>query len=406
MLLSSNAIRYFNLNSGLYLIKTRNSFYLMFLLNLFIFPGLFAQTNNPTENTGLARVAIISFEDNTGSENYKYLSGSLREAINNSMKKNFTYEAVEFTQTDAVIKDLQKTGNVQKIDLATIKRAAKELKADVVVFGNYTYDEKENMVLFNVSIYLTMADARRDLELTKNMVDNTIFMATEKVSQNLVTNIKQMVEENRVKHAVAQKENSTKVEDKKDEKLVLTKEDTNVGPTWNGKIFSWGIWMYTGFGYLLSDGISKSTIMDKGWDWQLAAIYLRYFPASNLQISLYSDFSFGIGNHSVLTTDPFTNASTYNTVTTIYSALKIVPSIGYRYSMTNFNFFIEAGPGIRMSLQYGNLYGAALGLGAEWLVFNNYAIGLKATSDIFFNFKNDYYVFTPVKGELLFTFVH
>ncbi|MDH4262463.1 MAG: hypothetical protein OEV78_05385 [Spirochaetia bacterium] len=377
-------------------------------VNACIVSGIFGQ-----ENANLARVVIMSFEDKTGTENFKYLSGSLREAINNSMMKNFTYEAVEFNKTDEVFSGIESTENanpVKKGKLEIVKMAAKELSADVVIFGEYAYSEKDNMILFNVSLYLPAADVKRDMDLIKNNVDSTIFKATEKVSQNLVKNIKEIVNERHSKSTVAKKEADTnQVEEKANEKVVLTKEDAAmVAPSWEGKVFSWGFWVGTGGGLLLSADLSNAKYLLVGYEWQVLAAYIRFYPDlyNNLQVSFYADLG---GRH-------VNGHGTY-----AFTGFKFIPSAGYSVSKKNFHWFVEGGPGLE-STNEGFMLGLALGAGAEWLVSKHYSMGLKAGTEIFFNFKPEvyhyennvayntypppYYLYTPLKLQLLFTFVY
>jgi len=242
----------------------------------------------------LAKVSILPFEDRTGSKNFQYMSESLSDAVSASMMKDFSYnrtdpqavkksmydmeqliikEKIEqknkpASKTKTLIKNKKDnkkettssddSGNKQteaeKIktpeqlqreedQLALVKKVAKNLELDIVIYGNYSYDNETNELVFTAALYLALSDAVKELDETRNVVDNTIFRATEKVAKNLVTEIHIMIEE---AEKIAAEKGGEKIEDKKEsekkkpgEKTALTRK-VAMTPTfdWGSKKFS------------------------------------------------------------------------------------------------------------------------------------------------------------------------
>jgi hypothetical protein len=166
----------------------------------------------------LARVAIVPMQDRTGSKNFGYLSESLSDAINSSMQKNFLYTQIDSSEIKQAVFDLEqaalvmeKEANEQKnffsdlfqpklkpksaerIQLEKIQKLAKKLNADIVIYGNYIFDEKGNEMIISTSFYFGLVNAIRPISDMRNAVDNTIFAATDKVAKTIIVEIDLMV---------------------------------------------------------------------------------------------------------------------------------------------------------------------------------------------------------------------
>jgi len=150
----------------------------------------------------LARIAILNFDDKTGTEDYKYMSGSLGDAVDSSMQKNFTYERVNPADVDKIIYNSKQKLIKEKIQgplnkktderLGFLKILAKELKVDIVIFGRYTFDAASQRMSIFTNVYYVAINEVADLPVVANLVDSTIFGATDKAAANIIAEIQKM----------------------------------------------------------------------------------------------------------------------------------------------------------------------------------------------------------------------
>lgn len=158
-----------------------------------------------TDQKDLARIAIMNFDDKTGSEDYKYMSGSLGDAVDSSMQKNFTYERINPADADKIIytakqelikEKIQKTkGKKTDERLDFLKILAKELKVDIVIFGRYDFDQTAQLLNIYTNVYYVAINEIADLPLVSNKVDSTIFGATDKAAANIISEIQKMAQQ-------------------------------------------------------------------------------------------------------------------------------------------------------------------------------------------------------------------
>jgi hypothetical protein len=250
----------------------------------------------------LARVVILPFRDRTNSKNFQYMSESLSDAISTSMLKNFsytrinpdevkkaTYDAEQYViknkiikKSSAQVKKGEKTDAELQLDedqLSLSKRLAKNLKSEIVIYGHYTYDNVTNELVFSTAIYLVESDAVKELEATKNVVDNTIFKATNKVAKNLVDTINVMIEEaSGTKKTVAENEKDKKSGEKK----ALTKKVGQTTPDWSAKKF---LITFGAGNSLIPAGKTENTKPNE-YNFNVSTINVRFWPIRSLQTTL------------------------------------------------------------------------------------------------------------------------
>lgn len=78
-----------------------------FLFLLLLSPFVAALAQPPPQKPELARVAILKYQDLTGTKNFRYLPASLTEAIDASLQKKFEYVREDPATTDAAYRALQ-----------------------------------------------------------------------------------------------------------------------------------------------------------------------------------------------------------------------------------------------------------------------------------------------------------
>lgn len=140
--------------------------------------------NPASQSAELARVAILEFQDNTGQPSYGWVKKSLPDAINDSMKQHF-----EFARADssAAEKNSDKIlGYAKQYTPEMAEQLAKDYQFDIVIFGDYTYDQKSKLARIEASVY--HLKARRIIgkvsETTK--LNNDVFTKIDLISKKIV----------------------------------------------------------------------------------------------------------------------------------------------------------------------------------------------------------------------------
>ncbi|MDH4198862.1 MAG: hypothetical protein OEV66_00635 [Spirochaetia bacterium] len=221
-------------------------------------PEIRSETNKNDQNKAeimekrmpdLARIAIIPMQDRTGTENFQYLSESLSEAIHSSMQKNFLYAQIDSLEVKKAIFDLEqealavekesnarknffldifrprrKPKSVERIQLEKTQKLAKKLNADIVIYGNYIFDEKSNEMVISTSLYFGLINAIRPISDMRNPVDNTIFTTTDKAAKAIIVEIDLMVVSFEKNHPEIVEKIETKMDEKAASAEVLTEK--------------------------------------------------------------------------------------------------------------------------------------------------------------------------------------
>lgn len=144
-------------------------------------------SSGPNQSAELARVAILEFQDNTGQPSYGWVKTSLPDAIHDSMKQHF-----EFTRANsaAAEKNSDKIlGYAKQYTPEMAEQLAKDYQFDIVIFGDYTYDQKSKLARIEASVY--HLKARRIIgkvsETTK--LNNDVFTKIDLISKKIVEHI-------------------------------------------------------------------------------------------------------------------------------------------------------------------------------------------------------------------------
>ncbi|MES0489312.1 MAG: hypothetical protein ABUK01_04925 [Leptospirales bacterium] len=161
----------------------------IFIIILFAVLPLSLSAKNKQNEDQLARIVILPFTDNTKSEDYRYLSSSLVDAVGKAMQKKFEYEKVGIGK----IKTMYRYETKVLVD-NEVKAAAKQVNADIVIYGIYDYDTETNEIIFTVDIYFPKIGEKKTLETVRNPVDGTLFQAADAVADLIVIEINRTVE--------------------------------------------------------------------------------------------------------------------------------------------------------------------------------------------------------------------
>lgn len=176
------------------------------MLPLFLLAPLFAQEESASEEKELASVAILPYEDKTGTKNFGYLPGSLVDAIDSSMRQDFTYRRIV---PETVTKALEAYENIDKSSAKAISLISNELEADIIIFGSFIYNESDKNVTIYTNIYFPTIGEVSNLEPVTNPVDSTLFQVTDKVAKQIIDEINTILAAHRKETQAQQQEGPT-----------------------------------------------------------------------------------------------------------------------------------------------------------------------------------------------------
>lgn len=138
----------------------------------------------------LAKVAILGFDDRTGSPNYAYLSGSLTEAINTGMISKFEYAPIDAGLTQKTSNELRvRTG---QFSAAEAQEFCKTTGTDILIFGEYEYDALTNQIAIKTKINFALINRIVTLDPLLNPIDASLFQATDVMAAKIVATIAEM----------------------------------------------------------------------------------------------------------------------------------------------------------------------------------------------------------------------
>ncbi|HNE18760.1 MAG TPA: hypothetical protein PLF85_03535 [Turneriella sp.] len=165
-----------------------------------------------------ARVAILLYSDKTGTQNFEYMPGSLKEAITGSMHEKFEFNEVDTTKVDPIVSQVRSKnkGVIGAKEAADICRQA---DIDILIYGDFTFNKDANEIEIHTNISLGSTDKFRLLPAVENRVDSTIFQAADKVATDIVAEItKVALEQQQAKGKAAEADKNKKTQLDKTEK--------------------------------------------------------------------------------------------------------------------------------------------------------------------------------------------
>ncbi|MBX3722621.1 MAG: autotransporter domain-containing protein [Turneriella sp.] len=171
-----------------------------------------------------ARVAIIRYDDKTGTKNFEYMPGSLQEAITKSMHKKFEFVEVDASKVEPIAADIR-AKNKGKITPKEAAEICRQADIDILIYGNFTFDKANNEIEIHTEISLGSPDKFRSLQPTENRVDATIFGAADKVAGDITAEITKVALEQ-------QQKRGKEAKDAKDKKGKTQLEKTEKSKTW------------------------------------------------------------------------------------------------------------------------------------------------------------------------------
>jgi hypothetical protein len=381
-----------------------------------------------------ARVSILPLEDRTRSRDYEYMSESLSDALDKFMTKEFSYTRIDPREVEKGVYEVRQEilkGKIEKRDhpvsknpsqkrkkteeelqqdeaqLNLVKKLAKNLSSDIVIYGNYKYDNETSELLFTVNLYLTLSDTTRELNEMRSTVDYAIFLAAERVSKNLVGEIYTMIEE--ADKAAAEKKALESGENNKKKKTEVRHEENQPGDkvalTRKLAMSPTPDWVHKKIVVTLSPGFFINNLPSGGssgdsngglcgtCEIQLA-IAGRFWILPRIYLGAKVDFAEIVSRNISLGQ------------MTVLDGLAL---LGYSIPLDRWLFSADLGGGYFLisSKVRGILYNPAFALriGAEVLIADSFSIGLSANAHMYYDSLNK--VPKPLTlGGLVLTFNH
>jgi TolB-like protein len=159
--------------------------------------GLTAAAAQAPEN--LARVAILTYEDETRTNNFGYMPASLTEAIDKSLQQRFSYVREEPSASEQHRRDIREKGLFTARDAALY---CSKNNVQFIVFGKLNFDPQTKKL--KVTTYISQGtDKIRTLKERSNATDATIFALADKVADDIVAEFAVIARDQPVRDATA-----------------------------------------------------------------------------------------------------------------------------------------------------------------------------------------------------------
>lgn len=141
----------------------------------------------------LARLAILMYEDETGTKNFGYMPGSLTEAIDKSLQKKFEYVREEPADSEGNRRAIRATGMFDPKDAAVY---CSKNNVQILIFGKFSFDAPSKQLI--VTTYISLGtDKFRTLKERRNAADATIFSLADRVADDIVAEMTLIAKEQR-----------------------------------------------------------------------------------------------------------------------------------------------------------------------------------------------------------------
>ena len=325
------------------------SFFLLFSVSLF------AQQ----KQSDLAKIAILEFEDRSGTGNFGYMPKSLARAIDSSLKKKFEYISADgqIPLQYAKLARLAKP-ELEKSDWQSI---AAQSKTDILILGHFTFDAEQNQLLIEPFIFTELSDSLIVLPVTRNAVDDSLFGAVDRVADNIVAELTRIAQEQLTTKAGSLPESKPE----EDKKMPINREDNTVH--WKNKTIT----LELGAGM----GVSLGEIADKTKEWMAGNFYAGYAVLPWLQLGIDAEYRL---------TKILPDSAKFNIMQSIVYG-------GYTFSANRWQFAAMAGAGyyfIDTDLTAINSKGnpaAAFRLASRYLLTTNFHLGLTTSAYAYYD---------------------
>lgn len=143
----------------------------------------------------LARVAILTYEDDTGTKNFGYMPNSLTEAIDKSLQQKFEYVREDPAKSDAARRKIKSTGILNATEAA---QYCARNDVQILVLGQFKYDAAKKQIVVDTYISLGSKENYRALPERRNPTDASIFGLADKVADDIVAEMTKIAKEQKL----------------------------------------------------------------------------------------------------------------------------------------------------------------------------------------------------------------
>lgn len=137
----------------------------------------------------LARVAILRYDDDTGTPNFGYLPGSLTEAIDKSLQRRFEYVREDPAKSETQRRKIKAKGIFNAREAA---QYCARYDVQILVYGRFTYDPQNRQIAVDTWISLGTEKDHRQLVQRRSQTDASIFNLADKVADDIVREMTQI----------------------------------------------------------------------------------------------------------------------------------------------------------------------------------------------------------------------
>ena len=99
----------------------------------------------------LARVAVMTFINESNNVDYEWVEKGLPDVINESMQARFEFVRQDENRATAIAAKTKHAG--RKYQIADAAKIAKESQTDMLIYGNFRTNDKKDQLLFKAIIY-------------------------------------------------------------------------------------------------------------------------------------------------------------------------------------------------------------------------------------------------------------
>lgn len=155
----------------------------------------------------LAKVAILTYEDETATKNFGYMPNSLTEAIDKSLQKKFEYEREDPKKSEAARKLIKPERSLHRQRSRSLLHEERCTDSGV---RQFTYYVANRQIVVETVISLGSEEKFRKLKERTNPTDATIFALADKVADDIVAEMTAIAKEQQEKEGKAKEQKQVK----------------------------------------------------------------------------------------------------------------------------------------------------------------------------------------------------
>lgn len=152
------------------------------------------------KNKSLARVAILTYADETGTNNFGYMPNSLTEAIDKSLQRKFEYVREDPAKSETARRKIKASGILNATEAA---QYCVKNDVQILVLGQFKYDAAKKQIVVDTYISLGSKENYRALPERRNPTDASIFTLADKVADDIVAEMTKIAKEQQLNAAKA-----------------------------------------------------------------------------------------------------------------------------------------------------------------------------------------------------------